>query len=666
MPIEFSGSEVKRALPVKSHSLLAVLTLLPPPPPPTQVRFDTDAELDLAVRTSASPLRVMAHKPRSGPKPPAASGSRSASPPPPPIPSTPGFAIASNVGSVAGEGSPVEDDSDLIMVDLPRQGLVVGSVESVDGGDNSPGGGDDESPKEGAAEEIDAPTAFEAEASAARDPEGSLLYQKASMRLAKRFKVHLTPTQLWRVMALFQVQGRRLVIYGLAPRRALTVPVDPSAASAVSSDEEGENANAGPRGCGGGLKRSKNSVVRGAVANPVQRLLKLNGVEVPEEEVQPLLEAIRVRPRRLVKLGLLPPDALPDMPDGHHHGGKSPWGGPFGHHMYPHGGRFGRGGKGRPYGGRGGPPMFHPPHHGSPHHMAGGHGHHGPEGPHSHPPGPSHHMRGPHGAEGSHAHPHASHPHLHMQPPYGNMAQMRPRHFGHPPAHMHGEGPHSPWQGPPGPHHYAGGYGPHGMNGGSFGYGYGGPGGGGGGGGWGGWGGAYAGGGGGGMYGYGDGDVSGGGGTRDGGEGGAKRGFGKGSKDNMAMARFVSHPSGSEVTKVASGQPFKKSWLLRNDSTTTWPETCSLVPVSQSCQDLSAPPEAPVVGGVAPGEEATVSVDLVAPLQPGMYEGYWRVRDNGLRRFGQRLWSKVMVVGAGEDVNAAVERLSLDDGHEDN
>ncbi|CAM9488910.1 unnamed protein product [Hapterophycus canaliculatus] len=135
----------------------------------------------------------------------------------------------------------------------------------------------------------------------------------------------------------------------------------------------------------------------------------------------------------------------------------------------------------------------------------------------------------------------------------------------------------------------------------------------------------------------------------------------------MAMARFVSHPSGSDVTRVAAGQTFKKSWLVRNDSTTTWPEACSLVPVSQSCADLSAPPEAPIVGDVSPGEEATVSVDLVAPSQPGMYEGYWRGRDSEGRRFGQRLWAKVMVVAPGEEVNAAVERLSLDNnGNKDN
>lgn len=277
-----------------------------------------------------------------------------------------------------------------------------------------------------------------------------------------------------------------------------------------------------------------------------------------------------------------------------------------------------------------------------------------------HPPPPFHDHHG-HGSDDAPPFEHGPPPHMmgmgrsHMEPPHG-LSQHGHGHGLHPPpAHMYDEEPHYPphmWQ----PY-------PAGPPGGRYGYGYVGPyaGGGGGGGGWYEWG-PYGGGGGGGGHGGGGGGGGAGGGV--GGDpecGGAKRGFGKGTKDKMAMARFLSHTSGSDVAKVAPGQTFKKSWLVRNDSTTTWPETCSLIPVSQSCADLSSPPEAPIVGDVAPGEEATVSVDLVAPAQPGMYEGYWRARDNSARTFGQRLWAKVMVVGPGQDVNAAVERLSLDD-----
>lgn len=142
------------------------------------------------------------------------------------------------------------------------------------------------------------------------------------------------------------------------------------------------------------------------------------------------------------------------------------------------------------------------------------------------------------------------------------------------------------------------------------------------------------------------------------------------------MVRFIEHRSpshGNDVAHVSPGQNFKKSWLVRNDSSTPWPEEVSLVPVSRNCEDLASPPVAAVVGTVAPGEEAEVSVDLVAPLQAGMYEGFWRAFGEG-RRFGQRLWANVLVVSpegaagahVGEDMNAGVEKLSLDDGNKAN
>eukprot|EP00904_Undaria_pinnatifida_P014174 jgi/Undpi1/9888/HiC_scaffold_28.g12342.m1 len=280
-----------------------------------EVRFDTDAELNLALRTSPSPLRVTV-KTTSAPTTAGAgrgANSDAGAPSLRSIPSTTGYAVASNVGSICG-GDVMADEGDMIMIDLPpREGVE--ASESMRGDDGRGGGVADEIGKEQEPEEIDAPAAFEVEAAAARDPEGSMLYQKASMRLAKRYKVHLTPTQLWRVMALFQIQGRRLVVYGLAPRRALDMSANPNAASGASSEEEGEGATrgGGGRGNGGGLKRSKSHVARGLVASPVQRLLDLNGVDIPEDEVQPLLEALRVHPRRLVKLSLLPPEAVADF-----------------------------------------------------------------------------------------------------------------------------------------------------------------------------------------------------------------------------------------------------------------------------------------------------------------------------------------------------------------
>lgn len=601
-----------------SFNTLPNSSLAPPPAPlsplfPLQVRFDTDAELDLALRTSPSPLRIVAERPR-GHQP--AAGAAAANPPVASrgLPSTEGYAVASNVGFADGDTI----DENMVMVDHPSEagasvppgGEVAPSVDVTPAGNNTP--------REDKVE-IDTQTAFEAEAAAARDPEASELYKKASVRLAKRHGVHLTPTQLWRVMALLQIQGRQLVMFGLAPHRALEMSGSRPQATGASSDEETNSADKIGKKRGGGMGRGGRPwSAHEQGVGPIRRMLELNGVQVSEEEVIPLLEALRIRPRRLVRLKLLREDELGGLPDGEQVGRGR--GGPPGRPMH-FAGRFDRGGGGRGrFGGRGPPPPFqhfhmHPP---PPFVMAG-------------PPGPNegiHHISHV-SMFGGHAPPphilgHPPHPPFHPPPPFGGPPSDEndgeADWQGGPP----GPVPHPMWGPPPGAFSYSG-----------VGHGYG--------------------------FGFGGGGAAGGG-----------RGCGgRGGKESMAMARFVEHKSpspGNDVARVSPGQSFKKSWLVRNDSSTPWPEEVSLVPVSRGCQDLCSPPETAVVGAVAPGEEAELSVDLVAPAQAGMYEGFWRPF-GGERKFGQRLWAKVMVVAPGggpaADVDAGVERLSLDDRHKD-
>lgn len=580
---------------------------------------------------------------------------------PPDVPSTQGYALASNVGPVAGDPT----DEDMVDVTVEEDPASVPPVKEPD------------------TVEIDGPSAFDVEAAAARDPEGSKLFQKGSIRLAKRYGVHLTPTQLWRVMALFQIQGRQLVIYGLAPHRTLEPSSGAAAsstdASGMSSDEE-EGNTADKKNMRRGGKGVYVCGQRALVTSPVQRLLELNGVQMAEEEVGPMLQALRIRPIRMVRLGLLDEAEVAEL---FTREGRS-FGGPAHGHFFDggwHGRGGGRGGRGKggrgrvgPRGKRSPPPFHHMDMHHSPPYMVGGplaaaeHGHHHP------PPGhvgmhPSPHMMGlpPGAAEHDHHHPRPGHmhmphcpPHMMFAPPGACEHGRRHRHMRHPdPAAehrksrsfggrnrvhetdgLHGEehDDEAYWQG----HHPAMFVPPEAFfYGGAFGHGFG-------------RGGGWCGRGGGGPRGCG----------------------GRGGRQSMAMVRFVEHRSpshGDDVAHVTPGQSFKKSWLVRNDSSAPWPEEVSLVPVSRGCQDLSSPSEAAVVGAVAPGEEAEISVDLIAPNQAGMYEGYWRAFGDE-RKFGQRLWTKVMVVapaaggaaGADSDVmNAGVESLSLDDGNKD-
>lgn len=141
------------------------------------------------------------------------------------------------------------------------------------------------------------------------------------------------------------------------------------------------------------------------------------------------------------------------------------------------------------------------------------------------------------------------------------------------------------------------------------------------------------------------------------------------------MMRLKEHRSpvvGSDSVRVTPGETFRKSWLVRNDSSIPWPKDVTLVPVSCSFEDSFMTQQATVPGALSPGDETEVSVIVTAPTVPGIHECFWRAFGGG-RLFGQQLRVEVTVVprstiagGATDDgMDAGVEKLSLDDRNKD-
>ncbi len=75
------------------------------------------------------------------------------------------------------------------------------------------------------------------------------------------------------------------------------------------------------------------------------------------------------------------------------------------------------------------------------------------------------------------------------------------------------------------------------------------------------------------------------------------------------------------ITKVDT--PFTKTWRLKNIGTCTWTEEYDLVFVSGDQMDGDK--SVPLEDTVRPGETVDVSVDLVAPEDPGEYLGRWQL-----------------------------------------
>jgi len=107
------------------------------------------------------------------------------------------------------------------------------------------------------------------------------------------------------------------------------------------------------------------------------------------------------------------------------------------------------------------------------------------------------------------------------------------------------------------------------------------------------------------------------------------------------FARFVSDVTVEDGTNVNPGQSLVKIWKMRNESTVAWPENTRLAFVGG---DKLANVEAVAVPAVEPGAEVDIAVDMIAPVKPGRYVGYWRLVAPDGSRFGQRVWVDVTVI----------------------
>jgi hypothetical protein len=109
-------------------------------------------------------------------------------------------------------------------------------------------------------------------------------------------------------------------------------------------------------------------------------------------------------------------------------------------------------------------------------------------------------------------------------------------------------------------------------------------------------------------------------------------------------ARFVAHVNYEDGCKVSPGHSFVKTWALRNNGSSRWPEGTSIMRVDRN-NELNAAYTTPFIGSVpVPGAEANVSVKLQAPNLTGEYTSYFKMLSPSGKKFGQRFRCVVVVV----------------------
>lgn len=85
-------------------------------------------------------------------------------------------------------------------------------------------------------------------------------------------------------------------------------------------------------------------------------------------------------------------------------------------------------------------------------------------------------------------------------------------------------------------------------------------------------------------------------------------------------------------TVMAPNTPFTKTWRIINNGTCSW--TPGYAVVWFSGEIMGANQANPINVSVSPGSTVDVSVDMVAPKDPGTYIGYWKLRNANGRVFG--------------------------------
>ncbi|HLB48009.1 MAG TPA: transporter substrate-binding domain-containing protein, partial [Anaerolineales bacterium] len=95
------------------------------------------------------------------------------------------------------------------------------------------------------------------------------------------------------------------------------------------------------------------------------------------------------------------------------------------------------------------------------------------------------------------------------------------------------------------------------------------------------------------------------------------------------------------------GQPFTKGWRMRNSGTCTWKSGYMMVYSSGNvpAAQMGGQP-IPVTRDVKPNDTFDFQVNLIAPIVPSTYQGFWNVRNAQNQKFGETVWVGITVRGA--------------------
>ena len=95
------------------------------------------------------------------------------------------------------------------------------------------------------------------------------------------------------------------------------------------------------------------------------------------------------------------------------------------------------------------------------------------------------------------------------------------------------------------------------------------------------------------------------------------------------------------------GQPFTKGWRIQNSGTCNWESGYALTYVSGNVPAAQMGGQPILVTKIVkPGETFDFNVNLIAPIAPGTYQGFWQMQNLAKQHFGETVWVGITVPGA--------------------
>ncbi len=103
---------------------------------------------------------------------------------------------------------------------------------------------------------------------------------------------------------------------------------------------------------------------------------------------------------------------------------------------------------------------------------------------------------------------------------------------------------------------------------------------------------------------------------------------------------YVSDATIPDGTVIAAGSKFIKTWVLQNNGTCAWSTSYQL---AFDSGDQMGGSDVALQSPVPAGQQASISVNLVAPMSAGAYKGTWRMHNGNGQPFGDYPYVQINV-----------------------